>query len=110
MNTPVRVGAVMIVAWALLLSGCGKSGKSKLVGKWVAERPVLIQTIEFTKDGRMNMSGMAGHFSTWYKIEGKQMVTGRLNGPTDDKGSWRFEGDRLVIGHALAYGRYKRVK
>lgn len=87
MPTERYIWVVAAVITGMAVTGCGKSGEAALVGKWVAERPVLIQTVEFTKDGRMNMSGMSGHFSTWYKVEGGEMTTGRLNGPVDDKGS-----------------------
>jgi len=100
----------VLVVLGLLISGCGKLGSKGLVGKWRAEQ-ALAQDLEFTDDDRLQFSSFIGPSSTWYKVEGDQLTTGRLVGPTDDVGTWRIEGDRLIIRqHPLLTGTYKRVE
>lgn len=100
----------LVVVLALLVCGCGKMGSKGLVGKWRGTQ-ALAQRIEFTDDNRLEIRSMMGYQSTWYKVDGEKLTTGRLLGPTDDFGTWRIEGDSLIIRqHPLITGTYKRAE
>jgi hypothetical protein len=102
------VVAVLAVL-AALVAGCGKLASKGLVGEWQAEQ-ALAQNLEFTDNDRLQFSSFIGPSSTWYQVEGDQLTTGRLIGPTDDVGTWRIEGDKLIIRqHPLLTGTYKRA-
>jgi hypothetical protein len=69
-----------------------------------------MQTLEFSPEGRLNMRGMGGVYSTWYKLQGGKLTTGRLTGHTDDTGSWSIKAGKLTIKHPLAGGVYQRAE
>jgi hypothetical protein len=81
----------VVLVFGTALVGCRRG--PGLVGKWKAAGSGFqpMQTLEFTPEGRLNMRGMGGVYSTWYKLQGDKLTTGRLTGPTDDTGSWSIK-------------------
>lgn len=108
----MRLSIALAALLCLVLAGCKDAG---VVGKWRAGSP-MAPALEFTAKGRVSIRAPGRFGSTWYKIEGDQMMVGHLQpGAPDEKVKFKVSGDTLTIGTSLALGTmgtttFKRVQ
>jgi hypothetical protein len=84
--------AVLVVALALVIGGCG--GKAGLVGKWYSASDA--ETIEFTADGKMTVTGDDGTVMDLTYTTKDGQITVAVMGQTATT-PYTLDGDTLTV-------------
>jgi len=69
----MKLSAVVLVYVLLLLSGCGSSPQSLIVGKWEVENAPMKMTAEFRSDGTAELGMLGQKVQATYKLNGDEL-------------------------------------
>ena len=77
----MKLSAVVLVYLLLLLSGCGSSPQSLIVGKWEVENAPVKMTAQFRSDGTAELGILGQKVQATYKLNGDELEWS-MNGMT----------------------------
>jgi starvation-inducible outer membrane lipoprotein len=100
--------AILVTAILFLLSACGSSPESLIVGRWEVQNAPTKMTAQFNKDGTASMTMLGQTVRGTYKLNGDGELEWSMNGLTS-KGKVKVtETDLELTDSSNRTIRYKR--
>jgi len=81
-NMNAKLSIVLVACVALLVSACGTSPQSLILGKWEVENAPLKMTAEFSRDGTAKITMFGQTLQGTYKLDAANELEWTLNGLT----------------------------
>lgn len=72
-NMKMRFACVMLACVVLSVCGCGSSPQNLIVGKWEAGQEGAKLKVEFTKDGKAQITMFGKPLEGTYKVQGDEL-------------------------------------
>lgn len=105
----LRLSIVLIAGLAVLLSACGSSPQTLILGKWEVVNAPMKMTAEFNADGTAKITMLGQTLQGRYTLDGGNELVWTLNGITS-KGKANVTATELEVtdeGHRTI--KYKRM-
>ncbi len=91
-----KLGIVLIVCVALLVSSCGSATQNLILGKWEVEGAPLKMTAEFSRDGTAKITMFGQTLQGTYKLSADNELEWTMNG-ISTKGVVKVTAEELEL-------------